>query len=341
VTEAITGFDLVAWQLLVAAGEALPASQDQLAIQGHAFEVRVYAEDVPAGFLPATGRLSHVRFPAVARADTGVRAGDEISPWYDPMIAKVIVHGASRGHALQKLRAALAQTELAGTVTNLAFLKALARHEGFAAGDLDTGLIDRDLASLTVEPQPCSRTRALAALAALGLTEAGPLQGFALWSPLRKVARLRHAGEPLEIAVETLAPGLFRVTEGETVHEIARGVGWAIDGTTVAANVVAHEAGISVFWGNAYHFERIDPLAVGATAETSGRTLAPMPGLVKAVFVAQGAEVRAGDKLAILEAMKMEHILTAGQDGTVAEVLVAEGDQVKAGAALIALEEEA
>ena len=340
VTEAITGFDLVSWQLLVASGAPLPATQDQLQIQGHAFEARVYAEDVPAGFLPATGRLTHVRFPALARADTGVRAGDEISPWYDPMIAKVIVHGRGRDDALQKLRTALAQTELAGTVTNLAFLKALARHEGFAAGDVDTGLIDRELAELTVEPQPCSRTRALAALAALGLTEATPLQGFALWSPLKQIARLTHAGEALEIAVETLGPGRFRVTEGETVHEITRGAGWAIDGAAVAANLVAHDAGISVFWGNAYHFERVDPLAVGATAETSGRTLAPMPGLVKAVFVAPGAVVAAGDRLAILEAMKMEHTLTAGQDGTVAEVLVAEGDQVEAGAALIALEED-
>ena len=341
VTEAITGFDLVSWQLLVASGAPLPATQDQLRIDGHAFEARVYAEDVPAGFLPATGRLAHVRFPALARADTGVRAGDEISPWYDPMIAKVIVHGLSRDHALQKLRTALAQTELAGTVTNLAFLKALARHEGFATGDVDTGLIDRDLAALTAEPQPCSRTRALAALGALGLAEAAPLQGFALWSPLKQIARLTHAGEALEIAVETLGPGRFRVTEAETVHEITRGAGWVIDGAAVAANLVAHDAGISVFWGNAYHFERVDPLAVGATVETSGRTLAPMPGLVKAVFVAPGAVVAAGDRLAILEAMKMEHTLTAGQDGTVAEVLVDEGDQVEAGAALIALEEDA
>ena len=241
-----------------------------------------------------------MRFPALARADTGVRAGDEISPWYDPMIAKVIVHGRNRGEALQKLRAALAQTELAGTVTNLAFLKALARHEGFAAGDVDTGLIDRDLATLGVEPQPCSRSRALAALAVLGLTEAAPLQGFALWSPLRQIARLTHAGAAPDITVETLGPGRFRVTEGDTTHQITRGAGWAIDGASVAANVVAHGAGVSVFWGNAYHFERIDPLAVGGKAPPSGRTLAPMPGLVKAVFVAPGAVVAAGDRLAIL-----------------------------------------
>ena len=143
VTEVITGFDLVSWQLLVASGAPLPATQDQLRITGHAFEARLYAEDVPKGFLPATGRIDHLAFPRLCRADSGVRAGDTISPYYDPMIAKIIVHGVSRAAALRKLSAALAQTEVAGTVTNLAFLRALSRHEGFARGEVDTGLIWR------------------------------------------------------------------------------------------------------------------------------------------------------------------------------------------------------
>ena len=128
VTEAITGVDLVEWQLRVAAGEGLPMTQADLAITGHAFEARLYAEDVPKGFLPATGRLSHLAFPEGVRADSGVRAGDEISPFYDPMIAKVITHGPSRAVALRRLARALEGTEVAGTVTNLAFLGALARH---------------------------------------------------------------------------------------------------------------------------------------------------------------------------------------------------------------------
>ncbi|PIV73114.1 MAG: 3-methylcrotonyl-CoA carboxylase, partial [Rhodobacteraceae bacterium CG17_big_fil_post_rev_8_21_14_2_50_65_11] len=132
VSEAITGVDLVEWQLRVAAGEALPARQDDLTITGHAFEARLYAEDVPKGFLPATGTLAHLQFPEGVRCDTGVRAGDVISPWYDPMISKVIVHGPTRDVALKRLDHALAGTEVAGCVTNLAFLRALARHEGFA-----------------------------------------------------------------------------------------------------------------------------------------------------------------------------------------------------------------
>ncbi len=171
VTEAITGVDLVEWQLRVASGEPLPAAQDDLTITGHAFEARLYAEDVPAGFLPATGTLHHLAFPATARAETGVRKGDTISPWYDPMIAKVIVHGPTRAVALQQLSAALAGTEVAGTVTNLGFLGALARHKGFAAGDVDTGLIARDLEALVAVPDCPAAVKALAALAAAGMAE--------------------------------------------------------------------------------------------------------------------------------------------------------------------------
>ncbi len=138
VTEAVTGIDLVEWQLRVASGEALPLRQEEVALTGHAFEARLYAEDVAAGFLPATGRLTHLAFPPGVRACTGVRPGDAISPWYDPMIAKIITHGPTRATALRALTRALEQTEVAGTVTNLAFLAALSRHPGFAAGDVDT-----------------------------------------------------------------------------------------------------------------------------------------------------------------------------------------------------------
>ncbi len=342
VTEMITGVDLVEWQLRVAAGEGLPASQDALSIDGHAFEARLYAEDVPKGFLPATGTLAHLRFPDGARADTGVRPGDTISPWYDPMIAKLIVHGPTRAVALTQLERALAETEVAGSVTNLAFLRKLARHEGFGAGEVDTGLIDRDLDALAEEPVACTRTRALAALGALGLHKGkGALAGFTLWAPLRQTVPLIYQGERLEIAVETLGPARFRVTVDETVHEITRGAGWAVDGAAVAAQVVRHAAGVSVFWGNNYGFELVDPLDVMAEGGgAAGRIEAPMPGLVKSVFVAPGQAVAKGDRLAILEAMKMEHTLAAGRDGVVAELLVEAGAQVEAGAALIVLEEE-
>ena len=134
VTEAVTGVDLVEWQLRVASGEALPLKQEELSLTGHSFEARIYAEDAEQDFLPATGRLAHLEFAQNARADTGVRGGDDISPFYDPMIAKLTVHGSTRSVALAKLRKALAETQVAGTVTNLGFLHALASHEGFAAG---------------------------------------------------------------------------------------------------------------------------------------------------------------------------------------------------------------
>ncbi len=343
VTEAITGVDLVEWQLRVAAGEGLPKQQDELTIKGHAFEARLYAEDVPKGFLPATGTLAHLRFPDHARSDTGVRPGDTISPWYDPMISKLIVHGPTRDVALKRLDRALAETQVAGSVTNLAFLRALATHPGFAAGDVDTGLIDRDLESLAAEPEADSRVMALAALGSLGLHRGGdPLEGFSLWVPLHQAALFEHRGERIEATVETLAPGQFRVQVMEQTHEVTRdGPRWRIEGLPIAAEVVAHDAGLSVFAGHGFAFDPIDPLDVAADAgAAAGLIEAPMPGLVKAVFVEPGQAVSAGDRLAILEAMKMEHTLSAGRDGVVEEVLAAAGAQVEAGAPLIKLEDE-
>ncbi len=208
VTEAVTGIDLVEWQLRVASGESLPASQEDIHLNGHAFEARLYAEDVPAGFLPATGTLAHLKFPEGARAETGVRPGDTISPWYDPMIAKIITHGPTRAIALTKLTAALEATEVAGSVTNLAFLAALSRHEGFAAGDVDTGLIARDLDALTDVAPADMTVKALAALGAAGLAEGGgSLAGFTLWQPLRRSVPL----EGVEAVVEVMAPDRARV----------------------------------------------------------------------------------------------------------------------------------
>ena len=173
VTEAITGVDLVEWQLRVAAGESLPARQEDLSIHGHAFEARLYAEDAPAGFLPATGTLTHLTFPEDARAETGVRTGDAISPWYDPMIAKIITHGPTRAAALARLETALAETEVAGAVTNLSFLSALTRHQGFRAGEVDTGLIARDLDQLLAAPPGAPGGAGLARAGRGGAARAG------------------------------------------------------------------------------------------------------------------------------------------------------------------------
>ncbi|MCK0168967.1 acetyl/propionyl/methylcrotonyl-CoA carboxylase subunit alpha [Jannaschia sp. S6380] len=340
VTEAITGVDLVEWQLRVASGEGLPARQADLSITGHAFEARLYAEDAANGFLPQTGTLTHLRFPDGARAETGVRAGDAISPWYDPMIAKIVTHGPTRAMALLSLERALAATQVAGTVTNLSFLRNLARHEGFMAGEVDTGLIDRDIDALAARPVPCSRTRAVAAVAALGLDAPGDHRGFHLWAPLAWTARLVWHEEEITARVEGL-DGIWRITIGDDVHEVAADGEWRVDGAPIAAEVGRAPGKVHVFWGNVYSFDASDPLDVAAAAGAmSGVVEAPMPGLVKAVFVEAGAAVSAGDRLAILEAMKMEHTLTAPRDGTVAEVLAEAGAQVEAGAPLVRLEEE-
>lgn len=341
VTEMVTGVDLVAWQLRVAAGEALPAAQADLGIDGHAFEARLYAEDVPKGFLPATGRLTHLDFPHGVRADSGVRAGDAISPFYDPMIAKVIVHGPTRAVALRRLAAALKGTQVAGTVTNLAFLGALAEHEGFAAGDVDTGLIARDIDLLVQAARPKPRHVVAAGMAVTGLDRAGALAGFSLWQPLRRAVPLAHADAEIALAVEVLSPDRQRWhVDGEEVIAERRGGAWAIGGAP-APEVAVAGATATVFDGYGLAFTVIDPLDVAAAAGGDGNVVeAPMPGLVKAVFATPGAQVAKGDRLAILEAMKMEHTLTAARDGTVAEVLAAEGAQVEAGAALVRLEAE-
>jgi 3-methylcrotonyl-CoA carboxylase alpha subunit len=238
---------------------------------------------------------------------------------------------------------ALATTEVAGSVTNLAFLRALLRHPRFAAGDVDTGLIDAHLEDLVREPEPGAAATALAALAAMGLDAgAGPLAGFTLWSPLRQTVRLERDGDVTEAAVETLGPGRFRVTDEETVLEMERaGEGWRVDGRQVAMRAVRLPGRVVVFDGEAHEFAVPDPLDIAAEAGAGAdRIEAPMPGLVKAVLVAPGDRVERGQRLAVLEAMKMEHSLTAWRDAVVAEILAAEGAQVEAGAPLILLQAE-
>lgn len=343
VTEAITGVDLVEWQLRVAAGESLPAQQDELTIYGHSFEVRLYAEDVPKGFLPATGTLTHLQFPDGARSDSGVRAGDTISPFYDPMIAKIITHGPTRAVALSRMRTALADTQVGGTVTNLAFLGALCNHAGFTKGDVDTGLIARDLDDLVKVPAASVAHTAWAGMAALGLHKgAAAEEGFTLWAPLERSVSLRVGEDAQPIKVMMQGPNRAEVLVNNQDSVIAEriGGGWHVNGKRTAQVAVTDEA-ITVFAHFGLEFGRIDPLLVETEAGAAGNVIAaPMPGLVKAIFVKAGQDVKEGDRLAILEAMKMEHSLLAARDGIVAEVLAHDGDQVQDGAALILLVEE-
>ncbi|WP_170368173.1 acetyl/propionyl/methylcrotonyl-CoA carboxylase subunit alpha [Ruegeria arenilitoris] len=341
VTEAITGIDLVEWQLRVAAGESLPKRQAELSINGHAFEARLYAEDVPKGFLPATGTLTHLEFPHGCRADSGVRAGDTISPWYDPMIAKVIVHGRTRAVALEQLHRALRRTQVAGTVTNLSFLGALTRHAGFAAGDVDTGLIGRDLDDLVREPAVTPAMTVAAAMAATGLDKPAQDTGFTLWAPLHRALQLKRDGEVLDLDVQVAGPDRqdWQVGGASVIAERVNGR-WIIDGQPMPPVAIAgHD--VTVFDAYGVNFEMLDPLDRDVSAAGDTNVVeAPMPGLVKAVFAAPGQAVKEGDRLAILEAMKMEHSLLAARDGVVAEVLAEAGSQVEAGAALVRLEDD-
>lgn len=340
VTEAITGVDLVEWQLRVAAGESLPKQQSDLSISGHAFEARLYAEDVPKGFLPATGTLTHLAFPSDCRADSGVRARDTISPWYDPMIAKVIVHGPTRAVALEQLHRALKGTEVGGTVTNLSFLGALTRHSGFVTGDVDTGLIGRDLDVLVqAEPIPASSIVA-AAMTALDLVDTDEETGFSLWAPLHRAVQLRAGDDiDLDVQVESRNRQIWQVGERTVLADRGPG-GWLIDGVQMP-RVSISGAQITVFENYGQTLEIVDPLDRDTSAAGDTNVIeAPMPGLVKAVFAQVGQTVQEGDRLAILEAMKMEHSLLAARDGLVAEVLADAGAQVEAGAALVRLKEE-
>ncbi|MGH1578295.1 acetyl/propionyl/methylcrotonyl-CoA carboxylase subunit alpha [Planktotalea sp.] len=341
VTEAVTGVDLVEWQLRVAAGEALPCAQEDLSLSGHSFEARLYAEDAENDFLPSTGKLAHLQFAKDARADTGVRTGDTISPFYDPMIAKITVHGATRAIALSKLKRALAETQVSGTVTNLRFLHALASHEGFGKGEVDTGLIARDQAALTMKPTLDAQTLACAAIWAAGLEGAAPQAGFSLWAPLAQSLVLQQGDEPYHCRLQLASPDKIEIeTPLGPVNARFKAGAWTLNGKAAdrALKVGDH---VHVFGPNGVSLAIVNPLdQTGDIGGDKDIIVAPMPGLFKSVFVKKGQKVALGDRIAVLEAMKMEHSLVSQRSGVVAEVLAAEGAQVEAGAALVQLEPE-
>ncbi len=347
VTEAITGQDLVAWQLLVAAGEPLPLTQDQLSIEGWAFEARVYAEDVENGFLPATGTMEYLHFPDDARVDTGIREGDTITPFYDPMIAKLIVHASSRSEALNKMHRALVQTQAAGSTTNINFLASLCVNSDFAKGKVDTGLIERDIDQLAASEIPGTDVKALAAIGAMGLFANSPdHSGFSLWEPLCQsvVIKAAEEAEPTIVKIKTLGDHRYEVLIDEVLHQIELPVGGSgqviVDGKLMRANVVALAGGVSVFTDRSASFTVPDPLiSADDAALDKDRIVAPMPGQIQVINVTAGDAVASGDPLMVMEAMKMEHTLAAPRDGVVAEVLVSVGDQVEASAMLLSLKD--
>ena len=313
VTESITGVDLVEWQLRVASGEPLPKLQHELSIQGHAMEARLYAENPAAGFLPSTGPLTHFRMPAGIRIDTGVEQGSAVTPYYDPMIAKLIVHASSRRAAAAKLAAACAQVEVWPVKTNAAFLARSAAHPEFVAGRVDTGFIERHSAALAPAPEISSEVWAAAAQARLHEYK----QPASVWGAANGF-RL-NAAAALQVEVQS-------GTERQIVR-LERQV--TLPTVQVADETLVFER------GQVFTFTEPQSLAGGAAAAGDGAIRAPMPGRIIAVQVADGDAVVKGQPLLTVEAMKMEHTLTAPFDGVADGLAHKLGDQVSEGSVLL------
>jgi 3-methylcrotonyl-CoA carboxylase alpha subunit len=370
VTEMIAGLDLVEWQLRVAAGEPLPLTQERLAISGHAIEARIYAEDPERGFLPAAGRIAHLRFPqtsAQVRVDTGVREGDEVGAHYDPMIAKLICWDTDRPAALWRLRAALAECQVVGVATNLSLLSAVSAHPAFATADhkpelLDTGLIER----YREELRPAGTLIPDRVLAVAVLFELMRIDEEALavagasgdrWSPwnlrdgwrlnqdnhhtfvfldgAREVsvtAHYRRNGLQLELPGTKLLARAERAADGGLVAELG--------GERIHAVVVRSSSELTVFIGGLTYRLQIREFEAVQDEEAGGSLTAPMPGSVIEVLVKEGEAVEQGRALMIIEAMKMEHTIVAPTAGRIARVRFAPGEQVREGDQLIAFEVE-
>ncbi|WP_136162950.1 acetyl/propionyl/methylcrotonyl-CoA carboxylase subunit alpha [Sphingomonas flavalba] len=317
ITEAVTGQDLVEWQLRVASGEPLPRRQEELAIGGWAMEARLYAENPATGFLPSTGPLDRLRFPAGARIDSGVEEGGEVTPHYDPMIAKLIVHAATRPAAATALASACAAVQVWPVKTNAGFLARAAAHPDFVAGRIDTGFIERHAAALIPDGAPPAAAWQTAAHALLPTDATAPwtaLTGFrANAAPECRVA-VAIAGETQLVTVDGPAPGTVVEVAGETVLFL-NGEAWRC-GPAVAAGA-------------------------GGDGPSDGMILAPMPGRVVAVDIAQGDTVSRGQRLVVLEAMKMEQALLAPFDGVVATLKAVTGAQVSEGSLLVQVDKPA
>ena len=370
VTEAITGQDLVEWQLIVAASGKMPLTQNELRIDGHAVEVRLYAEDPARNFLPSTGTLVHLKLPdegAHVRVDTGVRQGDTVTPFYDPMIAKVIVHDRDRASAMRRMAALMGETEVVGVTTNAGLLKALCSHPAFVGGEVDTGFIERHRATLFIKPAPAGdRAFAVATLARLleWQDTSKPAESDP-WSPWNKQNGFRLLDEGHEevrwkdgerevvvIAWRLRNSGLrLELPEGPSEARVQRledgrlSIGLGADMFTAAVvRRTALDGGIdyTLFTdGESRRLRLVDPLDVTqyeATASADSMVRAPLPGKIIDLRVKAGDSVSKGQALLVLEAMKMEHTLAAPADGTVKSLRYAVGEQVPEGAELVEFE---
>ncbi len=360
VTECITGTDLVEWQLRVASAEPLPLQQDQLRIHGHALEARLYAEDADRGFLPSTGTLRHLRLPAGnahVRVDAGVEQGDAITPYYDPMIAKLIVWDVDRDAALRRMQQALADCEVVGVTTNAAFLRRLVMTDSFAGAKLDTALIEREQAALAPpDATDDAAAWALAAVAAIATEPAAAVDardphspwqardGWRLGTQAARRLTLEHTG--VMAVVDATAQGDVWTIQRDGHTVVAQGgltdaqLTLQVDGQRHRARVVRDAGDLYLFGTQGVRrFTLHDPVSEADQGVVdAGSLVAPMPGRIVATLVAAGTQVSKGTPLLVLEAMKMEHTLQAPADGTVQGYRVKAGDQVADGAVLVDFE---
>ena len=364
VTEAVTGLDLVAWQLRVAAGEPLPKSQDQLQLNGHAIEARICAENPNQDFLPATGPLWHFSGPEAShfcftaggvRLDTGVTQGDVVSPFYDSMLAKLIVWGADRDEALAKLDKALSEMQVVGVANNVAFLRDVVQSASFSQGDLDTDLIARERDNL-FKTQTLSEDLAVAGVMGMVLRQEVDAMGSNPWQAVDGWQVVGAPPRPFQLqgawgdevralnVVLYSAPQRLRIADMDHAFEWRahpRGVSVCLNGVWTDLSVVASAGQYHVF-SRAGHavLQRVDPLAGSAqAADALGGLNTPMPGKLIRMDVAVGDTVAKGQVLAVMEAMKMEHSIASPRDGVVSEVFYAVGDQVAEGQALLTLQD--
>lgn len=348
VTEAITGQDLVEWQLRVASDENLPLTQDQITINGHAFEARIYAEDPQDDFKPAPGVLHKIKFGPNCRADTGVVDGDQISPFYDPMIAKLISHAPTRSGALQMLGQGLDQSYCTGTPTNITFLSRLAKDTDFAAANFDTSLIERKQDQLTQPDQPSSFEILAAYLAANNVDLTAPRVGWQIWGNASRQVEMHHQGQAIQFKVEYSGMQELTIIFGDDTRVFTNII---ISGQTVTArngdqnlSAIAVAFGGSVMVkcnGNQRDFNVPNTLlAAGEDDSNTDHVLAPMTGIVTVLHVSPDQKVAKGDPLLVLEAMKMEHVLNAPRDGIIADILCKVSDAVDEGSQLVVFSEQ-
>lgn len=351
VTEMVTGVDLVKWQIAIASGQPLPLTQEQVRISGHSFEARIYAEDPAQQFMPSSGTLTHVQFPpasAQVRIDTGVTSGDEISPFYDPMVAKLIVTGDNREQALALLADALKQTHIAGVKANIGFLLALTQAEPLQQGTMDTHFIDSHSDALTVEPQADAHTLAMAAW--VYFCQLNTQQASA--SPWQRLAgfKLNSVNEvavPLighDVVMHVATTGMSVDIDGQRYNINGERHGnhyvVVVDGQRFSADATVDSEHLCVMRNaQQFQFELASKHYIGAEQSANDALAAPMNGTVVKHLQALGAEVSQGDAIVVMEAMKMEYTLNAPHDGVLSSYCYGEGELVSHGALLAVVEE--